>query len=270
MQNTYPEIVIQLIVSIFIGILLIGFIITLFQLSKKKRLLQEKELLAIKAAYANELLIAQVEIQENVMKTISMEIHDNVGQIMLLANVNVSILQAMDLPEEAPELILDTKRMLSKASEDISQLSRSLHSDRISQIGVFKAIRHELTLLGNKKLFDISIANPLEISGISLPKETQLLVFRMFQEISNNIIKHSKATLISFSLIEKSNGFEMVISDNGVGFDFSSSPDGNASANGVGIRSLNSRALLFGGKLKVDSILNKGTNISIFIPNTNI
>jgi two-component system NarL family sensor kinase len=265
MQNQFPEIVIQLVVSIFIGLLLIGFIIVLFQLSKKKRLLQEKELLALKTAYANELLTTQLEIQENVMKAISMEIHDNIGQIMLLANVNISILQAMDLPVEAPDLITDTKKMLSKASEDISQLSRSLHSDRISQIGVFQ----ELTQLANKNLFGVAISGPQDLSGTSLPKETQLLVFRMFQEISNNIIKHSKATQVSFSILEKTNGLEMVISDNGIGFDFSQSSGGNTPTNGVGMRSLHSRAQLFGGKFSVETVLNKGTNISIFIPDTN-
>jgi signal transduction histidine kinase len=183
---------------------------------------------------------------------------------MHLANVNVSILQNMDLPEGAGELMTDTKRILRKVMDDITQLSRSLHSDRITQIGVFAAIKHELTLFAQKKLFEVIISDPYSANGTEFPPETQLLVFRMFQEICNNIIKHAKAQTVSLSIQEKENGIELQVSDDGIGFTLDS-PAGKAH-NGVGMRSLKSRAVLFKGRIHINSILNKGTIISIFIP----
>jgi two-component system NarL family sensor kinase len=235
-------------------------------LYRKKKLLQEKELESMKTAFEKELLQTRLDIQEDVLKNVSMEIHDNIGQIMLLAKVNISILQTMSLPEAGVDLIKDTKLMLTKASEDISQLSRSLNSDRISDIGVFSAIAHELQLLEQKKLFTVSVPDLSEITGKSLPKETQLLVFRMFQEIGSNIIKHAEATSVILIVEQQKNGYQLQIKDNGKGFEFTSSEKTQSDYNGVGLRSLQSRVSLFKGTIQIHSILQQGTTISIFIP----
>jgi two-component system NarL family sensor kinase len=266
MPDQYPEVIVQFIVSICVALLMVVFIVIIFQLYRKKKLLQQKEIESLKTAFEKELLQTRLEIQEDVLKNVSMEIHDNIGQIMLLAKVNISILQTMSIPEAGTELINDTKLMLTKASEDISQLSRSLNSDRISDIGVFAAIAHELQLMEQKKLFNASVPDPLEISGKSLAKETQLLVFRMFQEIASNIIKHAGATKVSFTIAQQKNGYQLQIEDNGKGFDFTPSSDAKSDYNGVGLRSLQSRVNLFKGTIQIHSILQQGTSISIFIP----
>lgn len=265
-EQDYPEIFVLTAASIVIAVILVGFIVTIFLLYQKKKLVQEKEMQGMRAAFEKELLQTKLEIQEDVLKNISMEIHDNIGQIMLLTNVNISILQTMPLPDGAPELIKETKLMLSKATEDISQLSRSLNSDRITEIGVFAAITHELKLMSQKGLFKASVTNESLEDGKSLPKETQLLVFRMFQEMCNNIIKHAKATLVTVSIEEKENGLCLSVKDNGVGFDFKPAEGEQSSFNGVGLRSLQSRVNLFRGSIHIDSILHEGTTISIFIP----
>jgi two-component system NarL family sensor kinase len=266
MPHQYPEVVVQAIASIFIGLLLVGFIVTIFQLYQKKKLVQEREMQNLRTAFEKELLQTKLEIQEDVLKNISMEIHDNIGQIMLLTNVNISILQTMALPEGAPELIKETKLMLGKATEDISQLSRSLNSDRITEIGVFTAISHELKLMSQKSLFKTKISNESGYDGKELQKETQLLVFRMFQEMCNNIIKHAKATVVSVSVTEVENGFNLSVKDNGIGFEFKPAGGEQSAYNGVGLRSLQSRVNLFRGTINIESILHEGTAISIFIP----
>jgi len=238
----------------------------IFQLYQKKKKVQEIEMEALKTAFDKELIQTRLEIQEDVLKNISMEIHDNIGQIMLLANVNFSILQTMDLPAAAPDLIIETKKLISKATEDLSQLSRSLHSDRITEIGVFAAIKYELRLFEQKKIFNTLIEDNYDHDGKSLPKDVQLLVFRMFQEICNNIIKHAKATKVCLSIEKSYAGIFLKISDNGIGFTLPSHEGSPSRSNGVGLRSLQSRVLLFNGKIEFDSILNQGTTISIFIP----
>lgn len=266
MQNEYPEILTQFIVSIIIGILVIGFILVLFQLFQKRKLIQEKEKQQMKTDFEKELLQTQLEIQEEVLKNVSMEIHDNIGQILLSAKVNLSILQKMKLPPEAPTLIIESKQMLNKASEDISQLSHSLNSDRISELGVFECIFREVILFQQKGLFDVSINDRIENSGKTLAKETQLLIFRMFQEIISNIIKHAGATKIEISLEYKDKFIQLTITDNGEGFENTINRGGDSTYNGIGLRSLQSRTKLFGGELFIDSTLQKGTSISIFIP----
>ncbi|MCW3116296.1 MAG: histidine kinase [Chitinophagaceae bacterium] len=227
--------------------------------------MQEKKMEYLKAQFEKDLLQTKLDIQEEVLKNISMEIHDNIGQVMLLANVNTSILLTMPLPPEAAEIIKHNKSLLNNAIEDISQLSRSLHSDRIIELGVFNAIKHELALLQQKGLYQVRINDDLKNDDTELPAESQLIVFRMFQEISKNIIKHSRATQIEFSLQRSGNEIEVVISDNGRGFDI----DADIAAgklNGVGMRSLYSRARMIRGRIAVSSQLNEGTRVSIYIP----
>lgn len=268
MPDQYPEIIIQFLASILIALLLIGFIVTIFLLYQKKKLVQEKEMGTLKTAFEKELLQTRLEIQEDVLKNISMEIHDNIGQIMLLANVNVSILQSLAMPPEAPALIKETKLLLSKAIEDISQLSRSLHSDRITEIGVFTAIKYELELLAEKGLYKITIEDTLSENEKFLPKETQLVLFRMFQEISKNIINHASASHINLLICKKDNGIEMQITDDGIGFDPGFVHNGGSLHNGVGMRSLRSRVSLIRGDISINSVLQEGTSIGIFIPVT--
>ena len=265
-QDQYPEIVVQLIISICIALLLIGFIVAFFQLYQKKKLVQEKEMENMKTAFEKELLQTRLEIQEEVLKNISMEIHDNIGQVMLLANVNASILQSMPMPVGAPELIIETKQLLGKAIDDISQLSRSLHSDRVTELGVFKAIKYELELLAQKGLYTITISDHLPEGEKPLPKESQLVLFRMYQEISKNIIKHSRANRIDLIIDKKNNGINLQISDNGIGFDPTKMEVTDSSLNGVGMRSLRSRISLVKGTFTINSVLQEGTTICIFIP----
>lgn len=266
MQDTNPEIITQYIISICVALLLLIFIISIILLYSRKKLLQEKQIAEIQAAFKNELLQTQLEIQEETLKNISMEIHDNIGQVMLLANINISILQTLPLPESAPPLIIETKKMLAKASEDISNLARSLHSDRITGIGVFSAIKTELTQLAEKKILTIHIEAREEESGRDLPSETQLLVFRMYQEIIKNCLKHAEASSVIFRLESNTTGTSCSIIDNGKGF--KPALTGRQPSAGVGLRSLQNRAAMFKGTITINSAPGKGTNVCIFIPAT--
>ena len=267
MQTNIPEIYTHYIASIIISILLIGSIIAILLLYQGKKRLQAIEVQNLKTKFDKELLQTRLEIQEDVLKKISMELHDNIGQIMLLTNVNLSILQTIPLEKTSSELIIDTKKLISKATEDLSQLSRSMNSDRITQIGVFAAIRHELGLMERKGLFEILFTNESADDGSGIPGETQLLVFRMFQEIFNNIIKHAFATLVTVVVeYQDDSSFCLRIADNGNGFEIIPGENKEKGYNGVGLRSLQSRARLFGGKLEISSILQQGTTITISIP----
>ncbi len=264
MPNQYPEVYTQFLANIIIVSVFIILVVSILFLYQKKRALKDKEIESIKISYEKALLQTQVEIQEEVLKNISMELHDNIGQIMLLANINVTILQKMDLPLKANNLIIDTKKILSTASEDIVELSRSLNSDRIIKIGVFKAIIKDLKQLERKELFKLYVFNNTEENESNLPPATQLMVFRMFQEIIKNIIKHANATSVEFIISKQDELMELKFIDDGVGFEYSS--DKMLENYGIGLASLNARAKHFKGSVNIKSILHKGTTISIFIP----
>ncbi len=262
MPNQTPEVLIQFLSSIAVGIFLVGFIVTIFLLHQKRKLLQEKELAQVKAGFEKQLLETKLEIQESVLTHISQEIHDNIGQVLLLVNVNNSILQSMGQTQQSNTILSENKALVSKAMEDISDLSRTLHSDRIADMGVFAAIYQELSLLAQKNLFTIDLENLLPATGKTISREANIVVFRLYQEIIKNIIKHAAATNIRVGISQDADFLILTISDNGKGFD-----QGKPSADsGVGLRSLKQRIGLIDGKISIDSMPGEGTTVRIFIP----
>jgi signal transduction histidine kinase len=94
-----------------------------------------KENLLLQAKFQQALLQTQIEIQEQTLTTISQEIHDNIGQVLSLAKLNLNTLQ----PDEH-EKLKDTKMLVSKAINDLRDLSRSMHGDKIADLGLQKPL----------------------------------------------------------------------------------------------------------------------------------
>jgi signal transduction histidine kinase len=211
-----------------------------------------------KVIFKQQLLQTQIEIQSQTLKTISQEIHDNIGQVLSLAKLNLNTLQ----PGEETKLI-DTKNLVSKAINDLRDLSRSLYGNKIAELGLEEAIDNELTILQNSGQFRTS----LKVTGNSYKLEPQkeMVVFRIVQECLNNIIKHSNAREITAVVQYDTGLFSLSISDDGIGFNTEVL---NAERPGIGLKSMQSRAALIGGQVAVTSAPQKGTTVTISITGT--
>lgn len=265
MQNSYPEIYVQFLASTILTILLLGTIVTIMFQYKKRRILNEKKMELMQVEYEKRILKTQIEVQEEVLKQISLEIHDNIGQVLLLANINNTILQSMGLPENSNLLIKETKQLLTKAIEDITFFSRSLHSQRVVEIGVFRLMRQDIEQLAAKGLYKIIVEeDDFPNRNVLISNDIQLCVYRMFQEILKNIFKHSKASEIQLSISSQNQHSLCKICDNGIGY--THDPNGFSENQGLGLRGLYERTQLIGGKIEIESKLNIGTCISIIIP----
>ena len=99
----------------------------------------------IKSDFQQTLLQTQLEIQEQTLKTISEEIHDNIGQALSLAKLKLNTVD-FTKQEQLIEKITDSKNLVSKAIQDLRDLSRSLNTDNIAAMGLIRAIEYELEL----------------------------------------------------------------------------------------------------------------------------
>ncbi len=89
----------------------------------------------------------------------------------------------------------------------------------------------------------------------------------MYQEMMNNIIKHSKATHVNVALIYQGNdNFVLKISDDGVGFDVQEKKDSGSGSSGLGLKSMRNRAKMIGADLAIESEPGKGTIIAVTVP----
>jgi signal transduction histidine kinase len=264
MQDQNQEIYVIILVGGILALLLVGFIVTILFLYQRKQHRQEQEIVKIKKEYDQELLRTQLEIQEGTFKTIGQELHDNIGQILSVVKLSLAILP---IEKEDPmyEGVLNIRQMLNKAIFDLADLTKSLHSDRIAQIGLSEAIRFELDSIRRAGLLQVTFESPSDEPMTDSQKG--IFLFRIFQENLNNILKHSKATRVDVSIVvTELDKFLMKIRDNGIGFNVADKRDNASSSSGVGLKSMVNRAKLIGGEISFQSSPGNGTTVTVALP----
>jgi signal transduction histidine kinase len=234
--------------------LLLTLILTLFVYNSLRRRQQHTiEIADMKNKYEQELLRSQLEIQEQTLRTISQEIHDNIGQVLTLAKLQLHSLP----PTCSQEDIQPTRDLISKSISDLRDLSKSLNPDRMADIGLVESIKHELLLLQKTHMMETFF----EVKGAmqKITPEKEIIVFRIFQELMNNTIRHSQATVFKLQLEFLPGIMELTLTDNGIGFDA-------GAKKGIGLTSMQNRARLIEARLKIDSEPNNGTVTVLTVP----
>lgn len=263
MQSNFQEVFLVIFSSIFLLVLLVGFIIIMLILNQKSRQAQAQELHLMKERYEQELLKSQLEIQENVFGHLSQEIHDNIGQSLTF--VALSLLTVpVDNNSEAQEYIEESRKALQKAITELRDLSRSLHTDRVTEIGLANSIEFELQRLKRTNLYETSV-NFVDVRNL-LDHQTEIILFRIVQEMLNNIVKHAKASRVEASLSHNTDIIVLEITDNGIGFNPDALFAEQENHKGLGLRNIRKRATLIGGTFHIHSEKNSGTAIKITIP----
>jgi signal transduction histidine kinase len=188
--------------------------------------------------------------------------------MLTVVKMSLSFLKLPPTDTEGLNLLQNTKQVLSKAINDMSQLTKSLHSERIIQLGLIDSIKYELDVLKKNKLFGVHYK--IEDDGYELDSKTTIFLFRMFQEIINNVIKHAQATDLFVTLdLLTDEYFLMKIEDNGKGIEGVNGwvdKQSLSGKSGIGLRSIIDRALLIGAKIEIHSRTQEGTSVTIKLP----
>jgi signal transduction histidine kinase len=222
-----------------------------------------KEIETINSNYERELLTTQLEIQEQTFQNISQDLHDNIGQIISLANLSITNLLDVD-DERVKENAKLSMNLLGRCLEEIRNLSKTLSSDSIKNIGLAKSIENEVTQLKKTGSFAVH----LMLSGKSrcFNEEKELVLFRIFQEAINNIIKHSKAENICITLHYGEKNFYFGVSDDGLGFPVEEKLKNSEINRSSGLRNIIRRSTLINADYSIVSAAKNGTKINIITP----
>lgn len=241
-------------------LVLAGFVIfflVMYLRRKNKNILEKRQL---QSQFQQELLQTQLEIQEQTLKNISQEIHDNIGQVLSLAKLNLNRMDPSK-PTDLEEKIRDSKNLVGKAIQDLRDLSKTLNTDNIASIGLLKAIEYELEMIRKTGSHETAVTQKGNITRLDGQKE--LILFRIVQEVLNNILKHAEAKKISVDAIYNNNYLEMQIEDDGKGFDLNGLSEQDR---GIGIHNMSNRAKMIGAEFKINSTIGKGTEIKLIVP----
>jgi two-component system, NarL family, sensor kinase len=261
MQNQNQEIYFVILTGTLIAFLLVGFVLSMFFFYQRKRQKQEQELIRMKEEYEQEALRSQLEIQETTMKAIAQELHDNIGQSLSVIKLWMAI-APIDESHEAFEGVQNSKELLHKVIREMADLTKSLHTDRITDIGLSEAINFDLASIRRSGILKVEFE--AEGEEFHFPDQKSVFLFRMYQEMMNNILKHSKATEVKVSIVYPGNDiFVMTIKDDGVGFDLQQKKESTAGSSGLGLKSMRNRAKMIGADLSIQSEPGKGTTISV-------
>ncbi len=203
---------------------------------------------------------ATVDTQEQERSEIGKELHDNVNQVLTTTKLYLDL--ALSNNELKDELIFKSTRNIQNVINEIRQLSRSLMDPSIGDLGLVDSIHDLIESVNLTGKLNVSLSIDPRIEPL-LSKAQKLTVFRIIQETLNNAIRHAKANLVIIKVKQHGGELQLVIEDNGVGFN----PE--KVRKGAGLKNIQNRVYLIDGTHTIQSIPGEGCKIFINFPITN-
>jgi two-component system NarL family sensor kinase len=224
---------------------------------RKAKHFEEKE--ALKKTFELELLKSQFEVQEHIMETIATNLHDNIGQLLSLTSITLSSIQTEGIHDEkintAGELVLRTL-------QELRQLSKIMSGKELIRKNLGHAIAYELDWLKKGTGYEVFFTDN---TSRSIPEyaDKELILFRLFQEILSNIIRHAGATQIVIVIDQTAESLSLRVKDNGKGFVVREKID---ASDGMGLFNISKRVRMMNGTFHIHSVPGLGTDILVSIP----
>jgi signal transduction histidine kinase len=251
----HNNIAVGIIIGVLLASALVLFTILVIRLYIRKikaytRLIYEKDL-----NFERTLNTTIIETQEQVLNNISQDLHDDAGQQLTYINFMVENLK-LDAPHLTEDLepISNSVRLLSNS---IRSISHSLNNQLLMQQDLVKAIEAEVFRLQKNNRIKILFSH----SG-NAPRRfdtnEKIVIYRIFQELINNIFKHSGAGVIDIQIITGPR-FELAVFDDGSGFDLNM-----AKKEGLGLKNINNRAEIINFGVDFTTAPGQGTTVKLF------
>ena len=250
-QNEGSDLFLIILLGFFLMLLMVSFIVLMLLYHRQKQIKNRERLKAIQTEYEKTILNVEKEIREDVLSFVGRELHDNVGQLLSLAKLNLS--------SSKPEKISEGKNMLNDIIKEVRSLSKALNLDWVETISLEDFIQRELDKIGNLDFCTVDFSSDGQI--LDLSKDQKLVLFRIIQECLNNAIKHAQPSSIAIEIKAAKSPTEILIKDDGLGFDL------KQRSTGQGLRNLQYRMETIGGKLELITAPGKGTEVKLLLPN---
>jgi signal transduction histidine kinase len=258
LSETTILIVITSSILLFLFIVAILYTISNYQ---KKRYQHQTEIAMLKESFDKTLLLSKLAIHEQALDHFSKELHDNIGHIASLININLGVI-LMKKPSDTEARIKDVKSLSKQLLRELKSISTSLNTDVIQYRGFEKALCTELKKIEKIGVYEIIFNKSGEEYRLS--SDCEIILYRICQEILNNVIKYAYATTITITIAYLSDTMLVEIKDNGTGFDVGSVLQDNHDS--TGILNMQQRAKMIQADFFISSENDQGTTVKITIP----
>ena len=205
-----------------------------------------------------------VDVQEEERRHLARELHDEIGQTLTAAKMN---LESIDLPQSSAHVprLEETITLLDNLLRQIRQISLDLHPSLLDDLGLVPALRSLLDQRASRAGLRAQLFAREALGRVD--PGIQNTAFRIAQEAITNVLRHAKAQSIRLYLQHNRDQLRMKIVDDGIGFNpRRAGVKPVARENGFGLLSMRERAGLAGGRMEIVSAPNKGTSIEVVLP----
>jgi signal transduction histidine kinase len=236
----------------FLLILALVFLVSQYY-NNRNKFLTEKD------HYQRQILETQVEVREEILQHVAREIHDNLGQITSLIKINLQMTELETDPVKEKKILAHTSELVKKLAGDMKELSLSLRSDAVLENNLVDLVQKEIDRIN--KLGFLAGSYTHQGEEVHMEPNTTLFLYRIFQELVNNTVKHARASEIHLTTYYHPPQFGLLYRDNGVGFNATKTlhPSNGSS----GFKNIHERCKLIGAEFLLNSIPQLGTEITI-------
>ena len=265
MMNSIEDRALYALIAIcFLLLIAVFFIIIIVGLFKRRQIEYRQEKIALQAQYQQEILQAQLEIQHQTLQQIGQDLHDNIGQLLSVMSLNMHLLEEEVTDAKTKEQIVGVSEILQQTISGVRGLSKSLDSDFVMDFGLVESLSYELQRIRNTDKYQTEIV--VEGQEYRLEGKKEIVLFRIAQEILNNILKHSEASMIKVCFGFEPNQFSLELQDDGKGFDYEAAFYRDIEYTGVGLRNIQRRIEILGGSCHFTTAEGEGTIVRVELP----
>ena len=206
-----------------------------------------------------------VQVQEAERGRVARELHDHITQLLCAILVRSQTL-ADNLTARGPAKreALKLRALLGQAAEEVERISRDLRPSVLAELGLNLVLRDTSTKFAARTGMSVKLAGAQLTAR--LPAATELTLYRIFQEALKNVEQHAHAQHVTVRLAKVGDCVQLVITDDGVGFDPKQPSGKGRDQTGLGLLSMRERATYVGGTVEIKSIHRAGTAIAVRIP----
>src|SRR5215203_5276963 len=202
---------------------------------------------------------AVTDAQENERQQISMELHDNVKQMMAASLLNIDFLKMIVKDEETTiPIITNVKNYMREAIEELRRISHRLAPSIDEKVSLEEKIKTVVNTMNVSK--GLNVHYHFQKFDEALKADVQLAMFRILQEQFSNIVKYAHASLVDITVQKRNGDIFMSIADNGVGF------NAEVRSKGLGLDNIKRRVQVFNGNFNIQSSPGKGCKLDVEIP----
>jgi len=206
---------------------------------------------------------AMLEGQEGERKRIAQDLHDRLGSMLSMVKLHFKSVEDNIQAMRESNMVMYNKanNLLDEACEEVRKIANDLNSGVLTKFGLIPALKSLQESIAATGQLNIEVLD-FGFDDDRLEYDIEINLYRVIQELISNILKHANASEVTIQLLKKDKRLNVVVEDNGIGFDVNKVKN----KKGMGLRNIESRINSLDGELNIDSGKGAGTTITINIP----